>query len=163
MARQPEVHTSDVRIAQRPDILDPDTYDGDVLIGEKVVSLDYAEALQFNEEPVAIRIEPSSDQNASKFFPVWVNGQGAEIFVNRQWIIATYLPVGEVITVRRKVLENILRSKVDKITNEVENAESERPNNRITRVTTAVHALSIVQDKNPRGAAWATEIMRRNM
>lgn len=163
MSRQ-EIHSADTAIDQRAPILDPSTYDGDLLIGERVMNHDYAEALAFNEDPVTIRIEPSTHQNADKFFPVWVNGQGAEIFINGRWITTQgYLPVGEPITIRRKVLEVILRAKVDRIDNLVEGPESDRPNNRITRFTSAVHALSVLQDNNPRGAAWMTAQIRRNM
>ena len=162
MSRQ-EIHSAAMPIEQLAPIVDPKNYDGDLLLGERVMSNDYAEALKFNEDAVTIRLEPSSDQNASKAFPVWVNGQGAEVLLNGRWVSMTYLPVGEEVTVRRKVLENILRAKVNKVTNEVDGPESEQPYNRITRITTAVQTVSIIQDNNPRGSAWAREIVRRNM
>lgn len=162
MSRQ-EIHSADVAIEQRAPILDPDNYDGELLIGEKVLDAAYADELLFNEDPVVIRIEPGTDMNASRFFPVWVNGKGAEVFRRGRWESVTYLPTGEPITVRRKVLETILRAKVDKISNEVEGAESDHVNNRITRFTTSVVSVSLLQDPNPRGGAWMTEIIRRNM
>jgi hypothetical protein len=41
--------------------------------------------------------------------------------------------------------------------------DSERPNNIVNRFTSPVHSYSIVEDRNPRGAAWVTELTRRNL
>jgi hypothetical protein len=69
--------------------------------------------LAFMEEPGVIRLEPSADRNVISVFVVWVNGRNAEIFRNGQWFEIGRLPVGEVTTVRRKVLEVIVRTKLD--------------------------------------------------
>ena len=133
------------------------------MLVDKIESDDYAEALAFMEEPVTIRIEPSSDKNAATAFPVWVNGKMAEVFQNGRWDEIGYLPVGRQLTVRRKVLEVIIRAKVDTVHTQIQEMDSERPNNVISRFTSPVHSFSIIEDRNPRGSAWVAEIRRRNL
>ena len=162
MARQ-ELHSSQLSIDQHPPIVDTSAYDGDVVIGEKIGNTDYLDELSFMEEPVTVRLEPSSDKNAATAFPIWVNGRMAEVFQNGRWFEVGYLPVGQMLIVRRKVLEVIIRAKTDTIHTKVQEMESERPNNVINRFTSPVHSFSIIEDRNPRGAAWATELRRRNL
>lgn len=164
MPRQ-ELHSDTMPIEQMPPIEDISKYDGDVVLTEKTKgpSPEYLAELAFNEEPVTIRIEPSSDKNAATAFPVWVNGKGAEVFQNNRWDEIGYLPVGRVLIVKRKVLEVIIRAKVDTVHTKVQEMDSERPNNVIQRFTSPVHSFSIIEDRNPRGAAWVTELRRRNL
>lgn len=162
MARQ-ELHSSKLEIEQKPPILDPSTYEGDIVLTERTHNQDYLDELAFGEEPVTIRIEPSSDRNAAGAMPIWVNGRGAEVFQNGRWDVITYLPVGQVLVTKRKYLEVIIRAKVDTIHTKIQEMDSERPNNVINRFTSPVHSFSIIEDKNPRGAAWVTELRRRNL
>lgn len=162
MARQ-ELHSDTLKVEQRPPILDPSTYDGDVIIGEKIGGdADYLDQLAFMEEPVMIRLEPSSDRNAATSFPVWVNGRMADVLINDRWVPIGYLPVGVVLTTKRKYLEVIIRAKIDTVETVILDRDSERPNNRETRFTSPVHSFSIISDPNPLGAAWVTELRRRN-
>lgn len=163
MPRQ-ELNSDSLPIEQLPPITDPSTYDGDVLVGERIDSgsKDYLDELAFNEEPVTIRIEPSSDKNAATAFPIWVNGQKAQVFQNGRWDEIGYLPVGRELIVKRKVLEVIIRAKINTIHTRVERPESDQPHNTEDRYTSAVHSFSIIEDRNPRGAAWVREIRRRN-
>jgi hypothetical protein len=133
-----------------------------ILVDPSVASEDYQAELAFNEEPVTIRLEPSSDENAIARFVVYVNGKGAEVFRNGRWYEIAWLPVGEVITIKRKYLEVIARTKIDKIRTPPMDARGEHPDNRPTRFTSAVHSFSVIEDRNPRGAAWLTELLRRN-
>jgi hypothetical protein len=163
MARQ-ELHSDQLpKTEQMPPIADPSAYDGDVVIGEKIGNADYLDELAFMEEPVTIRIEPSSDKNAAGAFPVWCNGRGSEILLNGQWRECTYLPVGQVLTVKRKYLEIIVRAKIDTIHTKILEVESERPNNSINRYTSPTTSFSILEDRNPRGPAWVSELRRRNL
>lgn len=162
MART-ELHSDTLKIDQHDPILDTSTYDGDIVLTERIESNDYAEALAFMEEPVTISISPPATDHAAMAFPVWVNGKGAEIFLNGKWCEAGYLPVGRQITVKRKVLEVIIRAKVDTIQTQIQDMDGERPNNVIHRRTSPVHSYSIVHDANPRGVAWASEMARRNL
>jgi len=156
------LHSSTIKIEQKPDI-DPDAERvGDIVVADKPFDLDYAEALAFNEEPVTIRLEPSAEKNAATSFPVWVNGKGCEVLMNGRWLEMIYLPVGVPLTVKRKYLEVIVRTKLDTLQTLVSEPESETPNNTIRRFTSAVHSFSIIEDKNPQGVAWLSELRRRN-
>ena len=163
MARQ-ELHSETLpKVEQKPPIVDTSAYDGDIVIGEKTGNADYLDELAFMEEPVTIRLEPSSDKNAAGVFPIWVNGKPAEVFQANRWDEIGYLPVGRVLIVKRKVLEVIIRAKVDTVHTQIQEMDSERPNNIVQRFTSPVHSFSIIEDANPRGAAWVSEIRRRNL
>jgi hypothetical protein len=163
MPRQ-ELHSDTMPIEQRPPISDdPSTYDGDVVMTERTHQQDYLDELAFMEEPVTVRLEPSSDKNAAGSYPVWVNGKMAEVFQNGRWDEIGYLPVGKVLVVKRKVLEVIIRAKIDTVQTNVLDQDSERPNNVINRFTSPVHSFSIIEDRNPRGPAWVQELRRRNL
>ncbi len=162
MGRQ-ALHSDTVKIDQKDPIVDTDKYDGDIVIADKPFNKNYLDELAFQEEPVKIILNPSAEKNAPTAFPVWVNGKGAEVFQNGQWMEIGYLPVGLPIIIKRKYLEVIMRSKLDAVTTQHEDATVERPHNRINRSTSAVHSFSILEDKNPKGSAWAMEMLRRNL
>jgi hypothetical protein len=160
-----ELHSETLpKIEQQPDIVDPAKYDGDIILTDKEqMNADYAAELAFMAEPVTIRLEPSSDKNAATVFPIWVNGRKAEVFQNGGWQEIGYLPVGVVMTVRRYVLEVIIRAKVDTVQTRILDENGERPNNVITRFTSPIHSFSIINDANPRGPQWVAELRRRNL
>lgn len=164
MARKP-FHSDTVKIEQKAPIVDTNKHkeEGEIVLTDKPFQKDYIEALAFAEEPVKIVLNPSSEKNAATSFPVWVNGKGAEVFQNGRWDEIGYLPVGRPIIIKRKVLEVIIRAKLDAVTTTHDDATVERPINRINRATSAVHSYSILEDKNPMGQAWAIEMIRRNM
>ena len=163
MARQ-EIHSDSSTIEQRrmPENA-AERDEGDViLVDASLANADYQAELAFMEEPVVIRLEPSSDENAVQDFAVWVNGKGCEVFRNGRWYEIVYLPVGEVVTIKRKYLEVIARAKIDTIRTPSMDALSARPDNRPARRTHAVQSYSVIEDRSPRGAAWLTEMRRRN-
>lgn len=162
MGRQ-ELHSDDVKIEQKAPILDHKEYEGDIVLVDKPFNKDYLDELEFQEEPVTIILNPSAEKNAPTAFPVWVNGKGAEVFQNNQWMEIGYLPVGRPLTIKRKYIEVIIRAKLDAVTTQHDDATVERPHNRINRSTSAVHSYSILEDKNPKGRAWAQEMIRRNL
>jgi hypothetical protein len=163
MARQ-ELHSDMLPpIEQPPPIGDRRPDEGTIVTGEKIGgNTDYLDELQFMEEPVTIRLEPSSERNAPNAHPVWVNGKAAEVFVGGRWREIGYLPVGQLLTVRRSVLEVIARSKTDDVTTEYnEREDPERVRNRVMAVPRAVYSFSVISDPNPRGPAWLAEMRRR--
>ena len=164
MARQ-ELHSETLpKIEQQPDIKDTTAYDGDIILTDKErMNADYLAELAFMEEPVTIRLEPSSDKNAAMVFPIWVNGKRAEVYQRGRWEEIGYLPVGVPLVIKRKVLEVIVRAKVDTVQTRIIDENGDRPNNVISRFTSPVHSFSIIEDRNPRGAAWVSEIRRRNL
>lgn len=162
MPRQ-ELHSESLTIEQKPPILDDEIPDGEIILTDKdLASKDYLEALQFMEEPVTIRLQPSSDKNAAMALPVTVNGKPAEVFQRGRWEEIGYLPVNQNLTIKRKVLEVIIRAKVDTINTQIVNPEAAQPGNQVNRFTSPLHSFSILEDKNPRGSAWVAEMMRRN-
>lgn len=163
-----EFHTDDVKIDQNADLVgDVQMRDREnIVVADKLPNKDYLDELAFNEEPVTIRIEPSADKNAALWHPVWVNGKGAEILINDVWREYGFLPIGEVITIKRKYVEVLLRGKIDNVTTEVSEIKTDGSNNmenRVKRITTASVSFSVLKDANRMGAAWLTEIRRRNM
>jgi len=163
MAR-PELHSDRLpQVEQRRQVDDPSDRDGDIIVAEKFDNTAYLDELLFMEEPVTIRLEPSSDKNAANAFPIWVNGKRAEVFQNNRWEEIGYLPVGRILIVKRSVLEVIVRAKVDTIHTAIQEMDSDHPNNVVQRFTSPVHSFSIIEDRNPGGAAWVQEIRRRNL
>lgn len=162
MARQ-ELNTATMTTEQLPPIVDHETYDGDIIIADpSIAAKEYLEELAFMEEAVTIRLQPSSDRNAAMAYPVTCNGKPAEVFQRGRWEEIGYLPVAQTLIVKRKVLEIIIRAKVDTVNTLILNQESEHPQNEVTRFTKPVHSVTIIEDRNPRGSAWCTEQMRRN-
>lgn len=164
-----ELHTDDIKIEQKSDIIsngrdnsDLIGHDTEIVIAQQLPKKEYLDELAFNEEPVTIRIEPSADKNASLWHPIWVNGKGCEVWRAGAWREQTYLPVGQVQTVKRKYVEVLLRSKTDTVHTMVAETPGEDPRNTIRRFTSATATFSIIEDKNPLGAAWVEEIRRRN-
>ena len=172
MGRGP-LNSDIIKIEQKPDIpISPVKPDGttavlerepEIVRAEQLPSGDYGDELAFNEEPITIRLEPTAEKNAPTSFPIWVNGKGAEVFQNGRWDEIAYLPVGKVLITKRKYVEVIIRAKLDAVHTEVSDPESENPRNVVKRFTSAVHSLSILEDRNPRGVAWLTELRRRNL
>ena len=48
---------------------------------------DYADQLKMAEDPVTIIIHPSQEKNPPQVVDCWVNGRGAEVFVNGKWTV----------------------------------------------------------------------------
>jgi len=164
MPPRKEFHSDDVRIDQRADIVGDENIRPDEVIkaDPSIIHKEYLEELAFNEEPVTIRLEGSSDPNAASAIPIWVNGKGCEVFIGGKWIEMMFIPVGVVLIVKRKYLGVLIAAKQDKVTTDFGNTLEKDPVNRVKRFTSAYQSFSILEDKNPKGAAWATEMMRRN-
>lgn len=161
-----ELNSDDIKIEQKAPIdLDADLGDreGDIVLADTaVMEEEYLDKLKFMEEPVTVRLQQNAEKNAAMAFPFWNNGKPSEVFQNGRWQEVGYLPVGRPLIIKRKILEQIIRARVDSVTTEILNRESDRPENRAVRFTSPVHSYSILKDDNPRGAAWATELMARN-
>lgn len=176
-----ELHSDKIKIDQKPKFIlkakgerlrsrdddsveiQPENRPGDIVRADPSISnKDYAAELAFTQEPVTIRLEPSTEKNAANVFPVWVNGRPADIWNGENWQPVGWLPVGQEIIVKRCVLEVIVRAKIDTIETDVVEHPGQDPENRVKRFTSPVHSFSVIEDKNPRGAAWLREVRRRN-
>jgi hypothetical protein len=154
-------HTADMPLTQKDDIdLDSPIIHGEALPNMADNSAQMA-TLAFMEEPVTIRIEESGSSD----FPethvhVAVNGRGAEVHMNGQWVTMTWLPINQDLVTKRKYVEVLARSKSDNIKTRHEDANVDRPQNRVERRTKSNYPMAIIEDRNPRGAAWLSGILR---
>ena len=165
MARR-ELHSSDTTPEQRPYVPQSaaDREPEIIPATADAVTDDYLQQLAFYEEPVTIRITPSSEKNAASFVYVSCNGRFAEFLRDGRWIQAPngYLPVGLELTVKRSTVAILAGSRVDTIETVVIGEGSERPHNTERRMTMPGHSFSVLHDPSPRGAAWLTALLRRN-
>lgn len=160
---RPELHTADIGIEQKPAIESREDLAAEIVAAPPdVMKAEYAAALAFNEEPVTIRIERSSEKFAPKVVDAWCNGKGAEVLVNGRWLELGYLPIGSPVTTKRKYVEILARSKVDTVATRVEDRDSEHPTNLVERSTSSRAPFSVIEDRNPKGAAWLTGLVRFN-
>lgn len=158
---RPELHTADIGIEQKPAIESRDDLANEIVAAPPdVLKKEYAEQLAFNEEPVTIRIERSSEKFAPRVVDAWCNGKGAEVLVNGRWVETSYLPIGVAVTTKRKYVEILARSKLDTINTKVEDRDSEKPQNLIERSTSSRAPFSVIEDRNPKGAAWLTGLVK---
>jgi hypothetical protein len=163
MGRQ-AIHTADIKIEQKDDVADTALADRapEIVRAEQLPKDDYLDELKFNEEPVMIRLEPSSEKNAATSIPIWVDGKGAEVWMNNRWCEITYLPVGQQLITKRKYVAVLACAKLDTLETKHDEPGAEVIGNRVTRRTSGVMMFSVLEDKNPRGASWLTELRRRN-
>lgn len=159
-----ELHTDDLVVGQQADILIPD---GDGIDHEQVIvpvgaSLlkEQVPGIAFGEEPVTIRIERTSEKFAPKVVDIWVNGKGAEAFVNGAWVEFGFLPVGLEVITKRKYVEVMARSKVDNVSTETGSMNDDNPVNKINRATSSRTPFSVLKDINPLGAQWLTRLLQ---
>ena len=164
MAIKKEIHTDDLEVGQQPRITLVDGEDIDheqiiVPVGAALIK-DIAPGLAFAEEQLTIRIERSSDKFAPKVVDVWVNGKGAESFVNGAWHELGFLPVGIPVITKRKYVEVMARSKTDNVTTQTGSINEENPVNHIDRITSSRTPFSVIEDKNPLGVQWLTRLLQ---
>lgn len=158
-----ELHTGDMPVGQNPAIVlkddEPIEREQTIQTLDRLPADDYLAALKFGEEPVTIRIERSSEKFAPHSVDCWVNGVGAEVLIRGKWLQLGYLPIGHMVTTKRKYVEILARSKTDSVRTEVRNEESESPDNVIDRHTSQKTPFSVIRDENPKGAEWLTSLL----
>lgn len=160
---QPEFSNADFPVGQNPGVsleLDEPLQRTQIIeTMETPLEKEYAEALRFAEEPVTIYIHPSGDKNPPLVVDCWVNGRGAEVFVNGEWHVFNCLPVGKQVTTRRKYVEVLARSKIETINTQHEDATVERPKNILQRSMSSRCTFQIIGDDNPKGREWIRRLM----
>lgn len=162
---QREMNTGDMELGHQPNIVLPDegplNYQAEGIAAlEPDTRGDYLADLAFMEEPMTIRISKSSEKQAPKVVDCWNNGKGAEAFINGKWVELGWLPVDMDVITRRKYVEVLARAQPDGVETSVGEPTVEKPHNEIIRNRSCKYPMSIVQDKNPRGAAWMSKVLR---
>ena len=128
---------------------------GDILLLDGIeVDQDYLNELAFYEEPVTIIINPSTHKHAATIFENWSDGQGAEMLIRDKWVVIRDLPVGKPITIKRKIVEQIIRARVMGVQTVHEEPPVPSPRNEIQRTSSHVHSFSILRDNSPRSQEW---------
>lgn len=132
---------------------------------ESIVAMDgestddaYYEKLAFMEQPVTVRFQKGSEKFAPNVIDCWVNGRGAEQFVNGKWMVCGWLPVNHPVVTKRKYLEVLARAKHDSIQTEVTKHE-DREDNTAHIFSSGKYPFSVIQDQNPAGHEWLTKIL----
>jgi hypothetical protein len=158
-----ELHSDDIPVSQGKTRIDSAADLGRIeRAPADVLNKDYADALAFNEEPVTIIIQPGSEKNAPRVVDCWVNGKGLELLHDGRWFETGAAPVGRPFTTKRKYVEVIARSKVDRIETRHDDESAENPRNWVERSTYVRAPLSLIEDKNPKGAEWFSRIVGMN-
>lgn len=125
-----------------------------ILLDGKEVDQEYLDELAFYEDWLTIIINPSTHKNAASIFENWSNGVGAEMLINGKPVIVKDLPVGKPITIKRKVVEQIIRARVMGVQTAHEEPPVPSPRNEIIRTASHVHSFSILKDDSPRSQEW---------
>lgn len=105
-----------------------------------------ADRLAFMEEPMTIRLEPSSERNAPRFASASVNG-------DVKWV-----PVGVPVRLRRKHVEVLARAQPFSVRTDTGTAMEPNPHNRAIKTPFRRYPFTVLRDDNPRGAAWLNKV-----
>lgn len=167
MSQKKETHTGNMEIGQKPDIditpgktIDHGADLPNVTDGNGKLMADKLEQEAFMEEPVTIRIEENSRSDfPESHAPVQVNGRGAEVLVKDNWVSMTWVPIGQMLTIKRKYVEVLARAKSDSVRTQHDDGNVDRPRNTLTRRSSANYPMSIIHDPNPKGHEWMSRIM----
>lgn len=147
-----EISTTDMQVGQESQIvlptgnlIRPDEPTIEIPDGPTID--EYAKQLAFNEELVTVMVHETAEENAAPLVDVYVNG------------VAQFFPRGEPVTCKRKYVEGLVRAKPTAISTDVRERNSENPQNVINRRSALRYPFSIVEDKNPNGAAWLRKVL----
>jgi len=173
--RTKELEPDDERVEQLSDINfglgnTPFTHPGPAVVEiEKPLLKDYMELLKFNEEPVEIEGIASADPHAPMFLEAWVQGKGIEQWVDKiGWVEVKFIPVNTRVTIKRKYLEVLIRSKVMGVHTVEDKADGSEPRNILRRTSAHTMNIRIIKDTDPPGQQgyreeWARRIMRQSI
>lgn len=128
--------------------------DAEILTGEALAAAgvkDYLAQLAFMEEKVTVVVHETTNKNDDPLPMVAVNG------VNQ------YFVRGQNQMVKRKFIEVLARAKPEAVSTDVEvRRAGDEPINRVLRRRGHKFPFSVVQDGNPRGAAWLSALLNED-
>lgn len=160
-----QVHTADLPTAQAPVLNQAAMEDrGEVIAAvDTPIKDDYLQQLAFNEDPITIRIERGPEENAPMVVDCWVQGEGAEVLnpVTQKWSKMSCLPIGGVIVTKRKYVEVLARSRVDRYhaKQAIQNPQENEDGWKVRGSTSQSHSFSVVHDPaGAKGVEWLTRI-----
>ena len=115
-------------------------------VDDEALPAQHADRLAFMEEPLVIRLEPSSERNAPRMARASVNG-------DTKWI-----PVGIPVKLRRKHVEVLARAQPFGVQTDTGTAMEANPHNRVVKTPYRRHPFTVIRDENPRGVAWLNKV-----
>lgn len=158
-----EFHTGDVKPGRRKarDLDNPDDNEPMIALAEGIDAdaEAYQAEMKFMEEPVTIRLAPSNEKNPPRTVQCWVNGKGAEQFVNGKWMVCGWLPINHTVTTKRKYVEVLARAKNEAVSTRVVKHETHE-DNLADRIPSCKYPFSVLRDENPRGHDWLATILQ---
>lgn len=133
-------------------VLIPD--DPEILTTEAMAAAganDYLAQLAFMEEKVMVTVHESTNKNDDPMPMVAVNG------VNQ------YFVRGQNQLVKRKFVEVLARAKPEAVMTDVQvQGLGAEPINRVLRNRAHKFPFSVIEDRNPRGGAWLSALLRED-
>jgi len=167
--REKGLHSESVKVEQRASFVQPpieEKMENPMAI-EPVdrIEEDELETLAFLEEPVKIHIFQSNDAAFAPLCTEFISNRGipAEVLFKNGWVQMGYLPRGQTIYVKRKTLAQLASNRVDQIQTRVERQPQSDPINHTTPVTTRTFQFQVIEDRNPKGAAWLERLLYRRI
>jgi hypothetical protein len=159
-----ELHTGDHQIPDQA--IDVDTMERGADIVQEAPTVtaeqEYYAQLAFNEEPVTIRIEPNPRADYPETHaPCSVNGRGAEVLLKGKWVPMGWLPIGQVLTTKRKYVE-VLAHCGEATFRPHELTETPRPLQdgwTTIKRQSRPYPFTVIRDDNPLGHEWLTSIL----
>lgn len=119
----------------------------DIEIVDRVLTADKAETERFMNEMVTVMIHDSTDENDTELVQVSINGRNQ--FIRR----------GYPQQVRRCYVERLARAKKTSFNQNLDERLGEAGVNRLMSHHALKYPFSIVEDPNPKGAAWLRNLL----
>jgi hypothetical protein len=120
---------------------------GDVDLIEPVVSMDYAAMEAFMHEPVTVVVMGSGDDNDADLVHMSVNG------------VSQFFRRDTAQTVKRMYVERLARCKKTDFSQKLDDRLGEAEFNTMSRRHSLRFPFQVLEDKNPKGAAWLKGIL----
>jgi len=120
--------------------------DQDIVIAEGPSLGDYAAELAFNEELVRVVVHESTDPSAEPLVDLYCNGTPQRFFRGQEQVV------------KRKYVEILARARQTSISTQVA-THGDDTVNRVNKHTAVRYPFAVLEDRNPRGAAWLKQVM----
>ncbi len=147
-----EQHSGDLPTRTLDDLGDDvtiETLPPDVIVDDEALAAkEYLDELAFMEEKVQVVAHRGREKHAPLVLDFYCNGK------------PFWLRVEEPTWVPRKYVEIMARAQPMDVRTQIDDEQGEKPVNRIIRSSSAQYPFTVIEDKNPKGAAWLAKVMR---